>query len=92
MVLIFGGQFAEITAPTPHPNDQIGILLRMLTRCQKCGRIETVDLQLLPAHARKTTNQQSNLLDPLGIAKDGVGQFHRHRAAIVDALVIDFRK
>ena len=49
LVLVFGRELTEVTAPTPYAHNQVAVLFRILLGSAQCFSILAVELQLLAA-------------------------------------------
>jgi hypothetical protein len=69
LLLILRAQLAEITAPPPHPHNQVLVPLRVRARIQQNPQVQAVHLKLLAAQLSEGAHQHRRLADALFVAK-----------------------
>ena len=82
VILVFPVQLDKIAAPTPDPNDEIPVLLRVVLGVQEAVPVYGVDLDLVSAQEDVGADQRRHLGNTVRRAEEGVVKLDGQGAAV----------
>ena len=83
-------KLVEIAAPSPYPDNEVGILFRMLLCIQQTVTVDGINLDLMTAQVNEGFDELCNFAFPVIITEYGIMNFDGKRAAIDDIAHIKF--
>ena len=89
LVLEFGIEFAEVSAPAPNTNNEIAMAFGMNERILKFLNIENIKLKLLVAECNEVLDKLCKLLDAFRSLKYCIRKLDCNRSAIHDARIVN---
>jgi len=92
VVLIFRIQLAEVSAPAPYTDNEVGIVLRMCLSIQQTIPIDGIELKLVAAAKNKELDKLCHFAFTLRIAEHIVVHFHSQGTAVDDLAQIKLGK